>query len=130
MQPNRANGTAVASFHSFQFAFNRLLAFRRLPALQEVVEASEPLLQRRLGEIAKGLRDELAVLVEIFDALGDDAGADAIDVDLAYALAGRQRQARLIDDGFAVAGLIERLAVLVESVSRVVGWCDRISTPG
>jgi len=46
------------------------------------VEAGEALLQRRLSEIAQGLGDELAVLVEIFDALGDDACADAIHIDL------------------------------------------------
>ncbi len=54
----------------------------RFPALEEIVEAGEALLQRRLGEIAQDLGDELAVLVEILDALGDDAGADAVDVDL------------------------------------------------
>ena len=88
----------------FQFLDDRLLAFGRFPALEEIVEAGEALLQRRLGEIAQGFGDELAVLVEIFDALGEDAGADAIDINLADRTTGRQRQARLIDDGFVLAG--------------------------
>ena len=57
----------------FQFLDDRLLALGRLPALEEIVEAGEALLQRLLGEVAQALGDELAVLVEVFDALGDDA---------------------------------------------------------
>ena len=38
-----------------------LPALAALPALEKVVEAGEALLQRRLGEIAQGLGDELAV---------------------------------------------------------------------
>ena len=64
-----------------QFLDDRLLALRRLPALQEIVEAGEALLQRLLGEVAQALGDELAVLVEILDALGDNRSADAIDID-------------------------------------------------
>ena len=56
-----------------QFLDDRLLALRRLPALEEIVEAGEALLQRLLGEVAQGFGDQLAVLVEILDALGDDA---------------------------------------------------------
>ena len=56
-----------------QFLDDRLLALGRLPARQELVEAGEALAQRLLGEVAQALGDELAVLVEIFDALGDDA---------------------------------------------------------
>ena len=40
---------------------------------QEVVETGEALPQGLLGEVAQALGDELAVLVEVFDALGDDA---------------------------------------------------------
>ena len=65
----------------FQFVDDRLLALRRLPALEEIIEASEALLQRLLGEIAQGFCDELTVLVEIFDALGDDGGSNTIDID-------------------------------------------------
>ena len=56
----------------FQFLDDGLLALGRLPALEEIVEAGEAFLQRLLGEVAQALGDELAVLVEIFDALGDD----------------------------------------------------------
>ena len=56
-----------------QLVDDRLLALGRLPALEEVVEAGEALLQRLLGVVAQALGDELAVLVEILDPLGDDA---------------------------------------------------------
>ena len=39
-----------------QFLDDRLLALGRLPALEEIVEAGEALLQRRLGEVAQGSR--------------------------------------------------------------------------
>ena len=54
----------------FQFLDDRLLAVRRLPAFEEILEAGEALLQRLLGEIPQGFCDELAILVEIFDAFG------------------------------------------------------------
>ena len=57
----------------FQFLDDRLLALGRFPALEEVVEAGEALLQRLLGEVAQAFGDQLAVLVEILHALGDDA---------------------------------------------------------
>ena len=44
-----------------------------VPALEEIVEAGEALRQRFLGVVAQALGDELAVLVEVFDALGHDA---------------------------------------------------------
>ena len=40
----------------FQFLDDRLLALGRLPALEEIVEAGEALLQRLLGEVAQGSR--------------------------------------------------------------------------
>ena len=55
-----------------QLLDDRLLAFGCLPAPQEVVEAGEALLQRLLREVPQALGDELAVLIEILDALGDD----------------------------------------------------------
>ena len=67
----------------FQFLDDGLLALGGFPALQEIVEAGEALLQRLLGEVPQALGDELAVLVEIFDALGDDRGPYPIDIDLA-----------------------------------------------
>ena len=60
-----------------QFLQHGLLALGRIPALQERIEAGKTFLQGLLRKIAKRLGDELAVLVEIFDALGDDA----IDID-------------------------------------------------
>ena len=80
-----------------QFLDDRLLAVGGLPALEEIVEAGEALLQRLLGEVAQGLGDELAVLVEILDALGDDGGADAIDIDLPAFC--RRRAARSMSGG-------------------------------
>src|SRR5258708_35686138 len=73
-----------------QFLDDCLLALRRFPAFQEVVEAGETPLQCPLGEVAQGLRDELAVLVEIFDTLGDDECADALYIDFAPTLAARR----------------------------------------
>ena len=99
-----------------QLLDDRLLALRRLPALEEVVEAGEALLQRLLGEVAQALGDQLAVLVEILHALGDDLGADAIDVDLARLCrrpAAKLMSGRPIDDGFVRAGLRwQRLPVI------------------
>ena len=112
----------------FQFLDDRLLALRRLPALEEVVEAGEALLQRLLGEVAQGLGDELAVLVEIFDALGDDGGADAIDIDLLLRPAARrQRKAGLIDDRFVGAGRLGQRSALLVGRQRVVGRRDGIA---
>ena len=76
-----------------QFLDDRLLALRRFPALEEIVEAGETLLQRLLGEVAQGFGDELAVLVEILDPLGDDGRADAVDVNLLRASADRRAAA-------------------------------------
>ena len=73
-----------------QFFDDGLLALGGVPALQEVVEAGEALLQRLLGEVAQAFGDQLAVLVEVLDALGDDRGADAVDVDTCAA---RRRRA-------------------------------------
>jgi hypothetical protein len=66
----------------FKLLDDRLLALRTLPALEEIVEACKTLLERRLGEVAQRLGDQFAVLVEVFDALGDDFRADAIDINL------------------------------------------------
>lgn len=110
-----------------QFLDNRLLALGGFPAPEEIVEAGKTLFQRRPGEVAQGFGDELAVLVEIFDALGQDAGADAIDVDLADRVTGRQCQARLIDHRFVVAGFRRDRVVAVQ---RVVGRRDRITSTG
>ena len=57
----------------FEFLDDGLLAFGGFPALEEIVEAGEALFQRLLGEVPQAFGDELPVLVEIFDALGDNA---------------------------------------------------------
>lgn len=108
----------------FQFLNDRLLALGRLPALEEIVEAGEALLQCRPREVAQGLGDELAVLVEIFDALGEDAGANAVDINLANRITGLQRQSRLIGNGFVVARC-RRYRVV--ALRRFVGRRDRIA---
>jgi hypothetical protein len=66
----------------FQFLDDGLLSLCRFPALQEIIEAGEALPQGLLGEVLQALGDQLAVLVQVLDPLGDDRGADAVDVDL------------------------------------------------
>jgi hypothetical protein len=68
---------------NFQFFDDRLLALGRFPSLEEIVKAGEPFPQRGLGEVAQGFGDEFAILVEIFDSLGEDAGTDPVNVNLA-----------------------------------------------
>ena len=70
----------------FEFLDDGLLALGRFPALEEIIEAGEALLQRLLGEVPQGFGDELAVLIEIFHALGDDGGPYPIDIDLALSV--------------------------------------------
>ena len=84
-----------------QLLDDRLLALGGLPAPEEVVEAGEALFQRSLGEVAQGLGDELAVLVQILDPIGDDRCADAVHVDFLppAVLRGRSGVGRVVDDG-------------------------------
>src|SRR5258708_19632127 len=96
--------------------------------LKEIVEAGEPLLERRLGEVAQGFGDELAVLVEIFDALGDDAGIDAIDIDLAH-LAARQRQRRVgltVNDGLVPAWPVRQRLPVLPTRPQPLGRADTV----
>ena len=58
-----------------------------LPAFEEIVEAHKTLSQRRLGEVPQALRDELAVLVDIFDPLGEDGRGDTIDINFLFLFA-------------------------------------------
>ena len=52
-----------------------------VPARQELVEAGEALLAAPcLREVAQALGDELAVRVQVLDALGDDRDGYAVDV--------------------------------------------------
>ena len=74
---------------SFQFLDYRLLPFRRFPTLQEIVEGGETLFQRGLGEVAQRFGDELAIFVEVFDTLRENASADAIDIYLSRGVSGR-----------------------------------------
>ena len=67
----------------FQFLDDGLLALGRFPALEEIIQAGKALLQGLLGEIPQAFGDQPAVLIEIFNALGDDGGPYPIDVDLA-----------------------------------------------
>ena len=91
MPTSSASGSSGKPF-GFQFLDDGLLALGRFPALEEIVEAGEAFLERLLGEVAQGLGDELAVFVEILDALGDDGGPDAIDIDLALVLSPVRRE--------------------------------------
>lgn len=85
---------------SLQFLQDGPFALGRVPALEKIVEASEAIAQRTLCEIAERLRDERAVLVEVFHPLGDDGGAEAIYVDLLlWPVRGRQGRVQLIHDG-------------------------------
>ena len=67
-----------------QFLDDRLLAFGRFPAFEEIVETGEAFPDRRLGEVAQGFGDELAVFVEILHPFSYDGGPDAIDIDLLF----------------------------------------------
>ena len=69
-----------------QFFDDGLLALGGFPAAEEIVEAGEALLERLSGEVAQAFGDELAVFVEIFDALGENGDGLAIDVELARAV--------------------------------------------
>ena len=66
----------------FQFVDDRLLSIRAAPPREKVVEAGKMAPQFALREIPEALCDQLAVLVEVFDALGHDLDRDVIDVDL------------------------------------------------
>ena len=85
------------------------IACLRLAAFQRFRKSSRLAKRFFSAFLVKSRRDfchELAVLVEIFHAFGDNGGADAIDIDLALRpTARRQGQARLIDDGLVRAGL-------------------------
>ena len=83
---------------------DRLLALLALPAPQEVVEAGEALLQCLAGEVAQGFGDQLAVLVEVFDALGDNGSVDAVHVHLVRAEGIRLRFRDVMDDDVLVVG--------------------------
>ena len=80
-----ASGSSGQPF-VLEFLDDGLLALGGFPALEELVEAGEALLQRLLREIPQALGDQLAVLVEILDALGDDRGPYPVDIDLALRL--------------------------------------------
>src|ERR1035441_10560775 len=71
----------------FEFLDDGLLARCGVPPGKEIVEAGEAFLQRLPGEIAQAFGNQLAVLVEIFHALRENGGADAIHVDLPTFLA-------------------------------------------
>jgi hypothetical protein len=75
----------------FQLVDDRLLALRQFPALEKIIEADEALFQRLLREIAQGFGDQPTSFVEIFDTLGDNGGANAIDINLFLAAAGGRR---------------------------------------
>ena len=67
----------------FEFFDNGLLAFGRLPALEEIIEAGKALLQGLLGEIPQRFGNEPSLFIEIFHALGDDGGPYPVHVDFA-----------------------------------------------
>ena len=81
----------------------RSAAFQRP---QEVVEAREAPAQNLPRVVAQGLGDELAVLVEIFDPLGDNGRGDAVHIDLLLRTRNGRRQAGLIDDRLALAWFV------------------------
>ena len=100
-----------------QLLDDRLLALGGLPAPEEVVKAGEAFFQRSLGEVAQGLGDELAVLVQILDPLGDDRCADAVHIDLAHAAA----LGRVVPDGLIPARLRRCGVVVIARRRRIVG---------
>ena len=64
-----------------KFLKDGLLALGGVPLGEEIVEAGKAVPQRLLGKIAQALGDQLAILIEVFDALGDDLGPDPVHVD-------------------------------------------------
>ena len=81
------------------------------------------------GEVAQALGDELAVLVEVLDPLGDDRGADAVDVDLAPPLAaGRDGDVRrlAVDDRLVLRRLRRDRLLIVLGRRGVVRRRDRV----
>ena len=115
-----------------EFVEDCLLARGVLPAFEEVVEAGETLSERLLGVVAQGFGDEFAEFVEILDALGDDGGADAVDVDfLPPGAAGRDGDVgRAIDDGFIGAGRCGEGLGVVPGGRNVVGRGNGVALAG
>src|SRR5699024_1351109 len=99
----------------FQFFEQGLLALGLVPAFEKVVQAGEALFQGAAGVVAQGFGNQLAVGVQVFDPLGDNFGADAVDVDLfaLFFLFGLGR-CWVLNDGFVFAGLVvDRQTVFV-----------------
>ena len=65
----RTSRTRPSSSRSSMMACLRSVARH---SSEEVVEVANRLLEGLAGEVAQGLGDELAVFIEVFDALGDD----------------------------------------------------------
>ncbi len=70
-----------------QFLDDGLLALGAVPASEEIVEAGEALAERLLRVVAQALGDQLAVFVEVFDALGQDADRSARECSISRRLA-------------------------------------------
>ena len=84
------------------------------------------------GEVAQGLGDELAVLVEIFHPLGDDGRVDTVHIDLAHAAAGNRlgNAGRFVNDGLIVARFRRYGIIFVIGGRHVIGRDDRIAVAG
>ena len=113
-----------------------LLLVGGVPACEEVVEGGESLVDGLAGVVRERLGDELAVGVEVLDALGGDADFDVVDVvapwrsrlvsagangwrriDDGAASAARPHRVRWIvrrDDGVVRAGLVDLDGIAVE----------------
>ena len=63
-----------------QFFDDGLLALGSVPASEELVEAGECFAERLLRVVAQAFGDQLAVFVEVFDTLGQDADRFAANV--------------------------------------------------
>ena len=81
-----------------QFLNNGLLAFGHFPASEKIIQAGKAPFQRLSGKVAQGLGDQLAVLVQILNPLGNDERADSVHIHLAPLL--RRRPRRIADDFF------------------------------
>ena len=112
------------------FLDDRLLAVGGVPSSEEVVEACETFAQGFPGEVAQGLGNQLAVLVEVFHPLGDYGCVDAVDIDLfSRSGIGRRRKVRIDDDCFVIVGAVgKRVAVVIDG--RYLGRVDGIVVAG
>ncbi len=114
-----------------QFFDDGLLALGSVPASEELIEAGEALAERLLRVVAQALGDQLAVFVEVFDTLGQDADRFAANVVFRRRLRDPRRDVDIgrlgIDNHlFIFAGFRGNGLFPVVSRRHIVRGCNRI----